>query len=89
VRLLTDCPARFAPARCGAFADGYGFAKQNGKPLFARLKNPFRINVLKPAPENAGFRVQGSFSTMFKLPFKLDRSSFAHKPRDGMGITRR
>ncbi|MGJ4907625.1 hypothetical protein [Bradyrhizobium sp. HKCCYLS2033] len=86
---MTSGVVRSAPARRGAFADGYEFAKQNGKPLFAGLKNPFRINALNPAPENAGFRVQGSFSTMFKLPFKLDRSSFAHKPRDGMGITRR
>ncbi|SMX59135.1 protein of unknown function [Bradyrhizobium sp. ORS 285] len=40
---------------------------------------------MRSGPDNRGFRVQASFSKMFKLPFKLDRSSFAHKPSNDMG----
>jgi hypothetical protein len=67
--------------------DGYGSVKGNGKPPLAGFGNASGIRDLLRRSAFSARPVQLPFSTMLKLPFKLERSSSVHKPANGTGTS--
>ena len=62
------------PAAASVAPDGYRFAKSDGKPNYAILRNACSAAPLRIARKKAPQRVQIRFIAMLKLLFKSDRS---------------